>query len=290
MRVPRPNGEGPPSLLCAGAPAGEPASLSDRSETFFGVQSLVLRCHDEQLIAGLDPFPAVWKEGPVVADDQGHHGVLGKPKLAYFDTDQARLNRDADLQQIGRDLVEWRDLDLHILSRLVIDQPEPTGDEGQRRTLQAGEDDDEDQHDIEKGLCPRDFLSEWNRGQHDRHGSAQARPGKEHLMPGRNLEPHRTRHDRGGAGDKRQEKTCRNRDQGGTRRHPVWEGQQAEHDEEADLGDPANSFHEGAGRGPVRQLGIPEDQRAHVHGRKPAGVDERAMPYAKMVQTRIASG
>src|SRR4029450_11564125 len=132
------------SLVQAGAPAGEPATLPDCPQTFLGVQSLVFRCHDEQFIAGLDPLPAAWKEGPVVADDQGHHGVPGKPKLTYLDADQARLNGDAALQQLGRDLVEWRGLYLHILSRLVIEQPEPTGDERKCRPLVAEETQTED--------------------------------------------------------------------------------------------------------------------------------------------------
>ena len=61
-------------------------------------------------------------------------------------------------KQISRDLVERRNLYLDIMCRLIIDQAQPPGDEGQRRTLQAGEHDDEDEHDIEEELCARNLL------------------------------------------------------------------------------------------------------------------------------------
>jgi hypothetical protein len=45
------------------------------------------------------------------------------------------------------------------LRRVIVDQPEPPRDERQRGTLQAGEDDDKDQHHIEKELGSDDPLS-----------------------------------------------------------------------------------------------------------------------------------
>ena len=63
-------------------------------------------------------------------------------------------------------------------------------------------------------------------------------------------------------------------DQRGADSDPVRECEQAEHHEEPDLRDPANPFDERAGRGAVRQLDVPQDQRADIHGGEPAGMDE----------------
>ena len=46
------------SLPRVRAPAGEATALAYRSEAFLGVRALILRCHDQQFVAHLDPFPA----------------------------------------------------------------------------------------------------------------------------------------------------------------------------------------------------------------------------------------
>ena len=112
------------SLLGARAPAGEPTATPHGSEAFLGVHALVFGCHDQQLVADLDPLTGIWIEGSVVANDQGHHRVLGKPKLAHLDSGEPRLGRDANLKQISRNLVEWRDLYLDIMRSLVVVKPE----------------------------------------------------------------------------------------------------------------------------------------------------------------------
>ena len=81
----------PISLVPTGTPAGESTALPDGPEAFLGVRSLVLRRHDEQLVADLDPLPRIRIERPPVSNDQGHHGVLGQPKLTYLDPRKARL-------------------------------------------------------------------------------------------------------------------------------------------------------------------------------------------------------
>ena len=123
------------SPLGARAPAGESTPLPHSPQAILGIGSLILRRHDEQLIARLDPFPTIWIKGPITSDDQGHHSVFGKPKLGYFNTDEPRLVRDAYLQQIGRDLVQRRHLDLNVVCCLIVNQSEQSGNEGQRRTL-----------------------------------------------------------------------------------------------------------------------------------------------------------
>ena len=50
--------------------------------------------------------------------------VPGKPKLGHFDTGEPRLGRDANLQQISRDSVEWRNLHVDIMRRLIVVKPE----------------------------------------------------------------------------------------------------------------------------------------------------------------------
>ncbi|GAA3058963.1 hypothetical protein GCM10020000_47300 [Streptomyces olivoverticillatus] len=56
-----------------------------------------------------------------------------------------------------------------------------------------------------------------------------------------------------------------------------WGGdQQAEQDEHADLGDPAEPLGEAPGGGPVRQLGVAEDQRGEIDGQEAGAVRERA--------------
>ena len=110
---------------------------------------------------------------------------LGKPQLHDFDTYQPRLGRNSDLQQIGGDLVQRRNFDFDILCGAVLHQPEQARDEGQGRTLKAGEDDHEDEHDIEQELRACDALGQGDRGQHDGYGAAQTRPGQEGLMPSR---------------------------------------------------------------------------------------------------------
>ena len=137
--------------------------------------TLVLRCHDEQLVADLDPLPGIWIERPLVSNDQGHHSVPGKPKLGHFDTGELRLGRDPNLQQISRDPVEWRNptsTSMRVSSRQARVAELKRGSVG---TLQAGEDDDEDQHDIEENPGTCDFLRQRNGGQHDRHRSAEPR-------------------------------------------------------------------------------------------------------------------
>src|SRR5512132_752627 len=87
------------SLALTGPPAGESSALPDGPETFFGVGSLVFRRHDEQFVPAFDPLPQIRVERPPVSNDQGHHRVLGQPKLAYFHPGEARFRRNANLQQ-----------------------------------------------------------------------------------------------------------------------------------------------------------------------------------------------
>jgi hypothetical protein len=74
-----------------GTPAGESTALPNGSEAFLGVGSLVLRRHDEQFVATFDPLPRIRVERPPVSNDQGHHRVLGQPKLTYLHPGKARL-------------------------------------------------------------------------------------------------------------------------------------------------------------------------------------------------------
>src|SRR4029453_19011465 len=83
---------------------------------------------------------------------------------------------------------------------------------------------------------------------------------------------HRTQGGESGGGE---EDARRNRDERGLNSDAIGESKQAEHDEEADLGDPANAFHKRAGRGAVRQLEIAKNERANIDSRESAGVDER---------------
>jgi hypothetical protein len=53
---------------------------------------------------------------------------------------------------------------------------------------------------------------------------------------------------------------------------PVRGDEQPEQDEQTDLGEPAEPFGEGPGRGPMREPGIGQDQCCEVGGKEAAGV------------------
>ena len=61
----------------------------------------------------------------------------------------------------------------------------------------------------------------------------------------------------------------------GLPREPTRGEQQPEHHEEPDLGQPRHALRERPGRAAVRQLGVAEDQRGHVHRGEPGRVHER---------------
>ena len=54
------------------------------------------------------------------------------------------------------------------------------------------------------------------------------------------------------------------------RGQPGRRGEQAEHDEQADLREPADAFREAPGRRPVREPGVTEEDGRGVHGEEPA--------------------
>jgi hypothetical protein len=205
------------------------------------------------------------------------------------------------------ELLKGRGLDLDVQRLAGRDDTKPPRYPGQRRALQHREHDDDDEDDVEQPGRSRDPGAQRDRRQHDGDRAAQARPGQEGLLPPRHGEPtgraHRgqpdAREGANGAGPGRQEAQRdhghhhrrrageehqhqpheqRGQDLGG---QPGGRSEQAQHDEQADLGQPAHPLGESPGRGPVRQSSIAERQCRHVDGQEAAGRGQRRGPVAR---------
>jgi hypothetical protein len=119
-----------------------------------------------------------------------------------------------------------------------------------------------------------------DRGQHDRHRAAQAGPGKERLLPPGHAQRQRGGEHRGGAGEEHQRHAHHDGGQD-LRGQPSRGVQQAEHDEQPDLGEPADSLGEAAGGRAVRQMGVAEHYRGNVDREETARLGLRRGPVAR---------
>ena len=106
--------------------------------------------------------PALCRDRRPLAHDRSDDREPRQPQLLDGDAVEVGVLRDADLHEVGLDLVERRDLDLDV-DGLVARDAQQLGDQGQRRRLQQGEHDDVDQHDVEDLVGPR-------RGRRQRDG------------------------------------------------------------------------------------------------------------------------
>ena len=73
--------------------------------------------------------------------------------------------------------------------------PEPRGDRAQRQALDEDGDDDDVEDDVEDRRARGQAGDDRERGEHDRHAAAQARPGEEALLAQRDAERRERRRD-----------------------------------------------------------------------------------------------
>ncbi len=166
-------------------------------------------------------------------------------------------------------------LDAQVGGLLAVAQPEPAGEPGQRRALDEGVDDDQDEDDVEDGLAAGDVGDHRDRRQDDGHRTAQTGPGQQGLLPPGNAERQQAQQDRQRTGHEGQDHAD---DQG--RDYVVQEvvrgDQQAQQDEHADLADPAEPLGEAAGGRGVRQFGVAEDDGGQIDGEEARAVGQGA--------------
>ena len=126
-----------------------------------------------------------------------------------------------------------------------------------------------------RSSAPVHALRQRDRGEHDRHRTAQAGPRQERQV----APPHRLHDaaddDRQRPGHEREHEAGDQRLDDGVEVDARRREEQPEHHEQPDLGQPRHPLGEGAGRHPVRELAVAEDQRGDVDRGEPGGVHRR---------------
>ena len=175
--------------------------------------------------------------------------------------------------------LQRRGLDIYIqrLGRCGHFQP-PRGLR-QRGALYQSVDHDDDEHDVEQADGAGHAGVHRDGGQHDRDRAAQPGPGQERLLPPGHPQRQRADEHRGGPGHQHQRR-ARGYGRDDLRGQPGWGGEQPEHDEQADLGEPGDAFGEAADGRAVREPGVAQDKRGHVNGEEAAGAGQRRRPVA----------
>ena len=189
-------------------------------------------------------------------------------------------------------LVQRRRLDVDLPGRLIVGQPEPPGHQRQGRRLQAGEDDDEDQDDVEEELRPLHAARPagwWPARSAPRRGG----PAQDRKTCSRSGTRNQTAeaNDRQRAGDQGEEQA------GGQRRPGSAAGRSAPGRRAGRASRTARSgrssrcprrrsgWRSGAGAGRCRAPG-----RQRTRRRTRSGAARPRLPYARTDQTRAASG
>ena len=237
-------------------PARQPASPAYLGQPLDNVPPLPLGDDDEQLVTLLQLGLRARSKGTVATDDERDDAVTRQPQLADRHPGQSRSLGNVSLQEVGSDLVKGRNLDRHVLGHLRIDDAEELRRARQGRALDTGEDDDEHQDDVEELVGALHVGRHRDRRQNDRHSPAQTGPGQEEPLVAAEPEPCRTGEDCQGARDKGQQQAGSNTGANGDPGETVGVGQQTEHDEQADLTDPADALREGSGGVLIGQVAI----------------------------------
>ena len=165
------------------------------------------------------------------------------------------LLRDPDLQQVAPKILSSGAASTSTSRAEHPRQAESAGDQRQGRRLQAGEDDDEDQYHVEEELAPADASAAgWLPARSGR--TAKPGPGRKTCSrdgilktPTHKAAPTTAGRRRSGRG------RLTNATSASSQADPPGEGQQPEHDEQPDLGDPADALDECSGWPPGAAVG-----------------------------------
>ena len=93
------------------------------------------------------------------------------------------------LQQVGGDALQRRGLHLDVARTASRQHPAPRGEASERSGLDERVDDDRHEDDVEQVVRALDVGGERDRGEDDRHRTAQSGPAQEDLLAPRPAEP-----------------------------------------------------------------------------------------------------
>ena len=168
----------------ATAPAGRASDTC--AQPLLGLLAQPARGDDEQVVAVAQHRAPLGHQGLAVAD---HHERPTRPRgsrSSPTSTPCIRERRaDPDLQQVGGDPLERCRLDVEVARLRAAGDPQQPGGPGQGRAGQQRVDHDQHEDEVEEPLRAVDPLGQRDGRQHDRHRTAQPRPGQEgRLAPG----------------------------------------------------------------------------------------------------------
>ena len=198
-----------------------------------------------------------------------------QPQLADLDAVHPRAGGDGDLQQVGGDPFEGRRLDVEA-ARLATRRATRSqrGHQRQRRAGEQGVDRRPSRRRCRRAARrPSTPSASGMVVEHDRYGAAQPGPGDERqLAPAASGATTALTSTDSGRATKVSISPATTASTTISQVIRLGREQQAEHDEQPDLGQPGEALGEGPGGGAVRQLGVAEHQRGDVHRGEAGGV------------------